>query len=464
MSFGHGTAICQVICLACTFLCTQLDSTEGFDSAASLVGSLLKGYPKYTRPVRNSTTITNVTHRVWPIQILDVDERNQILTMKVWLRLGWTDEFMVWDPSDYGGLDTVIIPVKELWQPDITLYGSVSREFDRHLDTDAVIFHDGIVSAPQPIIYETTCAIDATYFPFDEQACELKFGSWSYDDTAIDMVAAHDAGDTKMYIRNGEWELIGIFAERNEEIHCCPDPFIDVTYTVQIRRRSLFYIFNLVLPAVLLFILVLVGFYLPSDCGERMTLFVTSMLALMVFLTLVSDYMPPTSESTPYLQSYLITTIGLVAVSSILTAFTVNMHFQPHGCPPVPRWMRLLVFKYLASFVFMSVGTRKYLNQSAADGQIDTFNIYKKDDDKCTCQGSTANVNATESNGNSDHATKSCVHKALALVNDSTIHEDRVHEWQAAAKVIDRVFLLGYAVIFFCLSTGILSYLFFKSH
>jgi hypothetical protein len=31
-----------------------------------------------------------------------------------------------------------------------------------------------------PGIFKSTCKIDITWFPFDDQKCELKFGSWTY--------------------------------------------------------------------------------------------------------------------------------------------------------------------------------------------------------------------------------------------------------------------------------------------
>jgi len=50
---------------------------------------------------------------------------------------------------------------------------------------------------------------DITWFPFDNQLCPLKFGSWTYDSSGIDLQKQNDSGDMSDFIANGEWELLG---------------------------------------------------------------------------------------------------------------------------------------------------------------------------------------------------------------------------------------------------------------
>ena len=53
---------------------------------------------------------------------------------------------------------------------------------------------------------------------------------------------------------------------------CCPEPYVDITFTVHIRRRTLYYFFNLIVPCVLISSMALLGFPLPPDSGEKLTL------------------------------------------------------------------------------------------------------------------------------------------------------------------------------------------------
>ena len=42
-------------------------------------------------------------------QIIDLDEKNQILTSNVWLDLTWKDAYMMWNISDYNNITVITI-------------------------------------------------------------------------------------------------------------------------------------------------------------------------------------------------------------------------------------------------------------------------------------------------------------------------------------------------------------------
>lgn len=58
---------------------------------------------------------------------------------------------------------------------------SADGNFEVTLSTKATVYHNGLVEWKPPAIYKSSCEIDVEYFPFDEQTCVMKFGSWTYD-------------------------------------------------------------------------------------------------------------------------------------------------------------------------------------------------------------------------------------------------------------------------------------------
>ncbi|XP_010781549.1 CHRNA7-FAM7A fusion protein-like [Notothenia coriiceps] len=124
---------------------------------------------------------------------------------------------------------------------------------------------------PTPGIFKSTCYIDVRWFPFDVQRCDLKFGSWTYGGWSLDLKMVE--ADITGYIANGEWDLVGVPGRKNERFYdCCEEPYPDVTFTVVMRRRTLYYGLNLLIPCVLISTLALLVFLLPADSGEKISL------------------------------------------------------------------------------------------------------------------------------------------------------------------------------------------------
>ena len=111
--------------------------------------------------------------------------------------------------------------------------------------------------------------------------------------------------DLSNYVTNGEWELVSISIERNVVYyHCCPEPFPDVTFIIHIRRRIIYYIYNVIFPCVMMSTLTLLVFCLPPDSGEKITLGITVLLAFSVFLLRMGEDLPETSEFIPLLGRF----------------------------------------------------------------------------------------------------------------------------------------------------------------
>ena len=56
-------------------------------------------------------------------------------------------------------------------------------------------------------MFKTMCQIDITYYPFDEQKCDLVFGAWSYYTTKMNLTTESTAVTMDSFETNGEWDV-----------------------------------------------------------------------------------------------------------------------------------------------------------------------------------------------------------------------------------------------------------------
>uniref|UniRef100_A0A3Q1BQW9 Cholinergic receptor nicotinic alpha 9 subunit n=1 Tax=Amphiprion ocellaris TaxID=80972 RepID=A0A3Q1BQW9_AMPOC len=345
----------SIICLA-MLLPEVVHSAQGH-YAQKLLNDLMENYSSALRPVEDTDRALNVTLQITLSQIKDMDERNQVLIAYLWIRQTWYDAYLKWNKDDYDGLDVIQIPSSLVWRPDLVLYNKADDDFSGPMDTNVRLRYDGEITWDAPAITKSSCVVDVSYFPFDSQECNLTFGSWTYNGNQVDIIMGMDSGDLSDFVENVEWECHGMPATKNVIMYgCCSDPYPDITYTVLLQRRSSFYIFNLLLPCFLISFLAPLGFYLPADSGEKVSLGVTVLLALTVFQLMVAESMPP-SESVPLIGKYYIATMTMVTASTALTIFIMNIHFCGAEAKPVPRWAKVLIIDYMSKiFCVYEVG------------------------------------------------------------------------------------------------------------
>uniref|UniRef100_A0A3B4TC36 Cholinergic receptor nicotinic alpha 9 subunit n=1 Tax=Seriola dumerili TaxID=41447 RepID=A0A3B4TC36_SERDU len=347
---------CSIINLKMTddlvSLSSVVHSAQGH-YAQKLLNDLMENYSSALRPVEDTDRALNVTLQITLSQIKDMDERNQVLIAYLWIRQTWYDAYLRWNKEDYDGLDVIHIPSSLVWRPDLVLYNKADDDFSGPMDTNVRLRYNGEITWDAPAITKSSCVVDVSYFPFDSQECNLTFGSWTYNGHQVDIIMGRDSGDLSDFVENVEWECHGMPATKNVIMYgCCSDPYPDITYTVLLQRRSSFYIFNLLLPCFLISFLAPLGFYLPADSGEKVSLGVTVLLALTVFQLMVAESMPP-SESVPLIGKYYIATMTMVTASTALTIFIMNIHFCGAEAKPVPHWAKVLIIDYMSKIFFV---------------------------------------------------------------------------------------------------------------
>nr|XP_056722011.1 CHRNA7-FAM7A fusion protein [Euleptes europaea] len=458
-----------------------------------LYKELLKNYNPLERPVGNDSQPLTVSFGLSLMQIMDVDEKNQVLTTNIWLHMYWTDYYLQWNVSDYPGVKNVRFPDGQIWKPDILLYNSADERFDATFHTNVLVNSSGYCQYLPPGIFKSSCEIDVRWFPFDVQKCKLKFGSWTYGGWSLDLQMQE--ADISGYISNGEWDLVGVPGKRTESFYdCCKEPYPDVTFTVTMRRRTLYYGLNLLIPCVLISALALLVFLLPADSGEKISLGITVLLSLTVFMLLVAEIMPATSDSVPLIAQYFASTMIIVGLSVVVTVIVLQYHHHDPDGGKMPKWTRIILLNWCAWFLRMkrpgedkvrpacqhkrrcslsSVEMNTVSGQQSSNGNMLYIGFRGLEGVHCTpttdsgviCGRMTCSTPDEDNLLHSGHPSETdpdltkILEEVRYIANrfrDQDEAEAICNEWKFAASVVDRLCLMAFSVFTIICTIGIL--------
>ncbi|XP_048583122.1 neuronal acetylcholine receptor subunit alpha-10 isoform X2 [Nematostella vectensis] len=311
-------------------------------------------------PRVNESVPVDVEFKFTLINIKDVNAKEQFITVYGWVRQRWTDPFLCWNESKFDDTRELVVDPQQIWVPDILLYNNVDAQDHTAggrttYTTDVTLSSEGVATWSSPAIFKCVCNINVIYFPFDEQFCHLKFGSWSLDSSKIRLVNWHLNGKSTSYVKNGEWELLDISSTRNT-VEYDTVSFDDITVTIHIGRNFFNYCVNLIIPCALISCMIFLGFILPPESGERIGLSITVLLAMTVFQQLTSQIFP--SFDFPLLGQYYFATSVELSLALGASALVINFSFRK--TTRMSPFMRRLLLVWLAKVV----GLRDTVNKS----------------------------------------------------------------------------------------------------
>ncbi|XP_071487249.1 uncharacterized protein [Diadema antillarum] len=304
-----------------------------------LLSQLLDNYgPRSVRPVRERSDIVDISFRLLPRELIKFDEGQQTVQISASVRMIWRDEKMTWDPEEFGGVDIVMVKGPDVWLPDIALYENVVKDFISYSDTYIHVSSNGSMDWYVLVVMTAACPVDITYFPYDVQKCHMQIGPWTLAANQVDFHISTEADSTYIaFQQNGVWSLEKTLSENGFYNRSRNYPII--RYTLCLRRESGFYTRTIIVPSIFLTSLMALGCWLHPASGEKVTLAVSNLLALILFQQLVSDRMPPSGKSTSILVNFFITMIALSCTEVLCAIIVLRVHHMG-GHHPLPSWVR----------------------------------------------------------------------------------------------------------------------------
>ncbi|KAK3755631.1 hypothetical protein QZH41_017620 [Actinostola sp. cb2023] len=336
---------------------------------------LLSNYDRVVRPQqrKGNNVPVIVKFGLKLNRLIKVDIKSEVFIVDTWVIMNWNNSFFSWDKTKYGGTDRIRFEPTEIWFPDISLYNNADPDTPRAGGPSVFVSNVEVQSTglniwSGPYTFVASCDMTLNSWPFDDQECSLRFGSFTYPAHLLKIttfqtksskgvkypVSAVMRAFLYLFLKleflfpdnfqeSGNWDLnsdLKIELKDADFGNCCPYKFSEIAYTIKIQRKFQYHMFYMVSPCLVLAMLTLLSFWIPSESGERVGFVTTLLLGMMVFLLIVPDSLPESSQSIPLLGILMMATMVMIGMALLGTVFVLRCY---HATGTPPRYLRCLV-------------------------------------------------------------------------------------------------------------------------
>ncbi|XP_060063540.1 neuronal acetylcholine receptor subunit beta-3-like [Ylistrum balloti] len=374
------------------------------------------------------------------MSINDLDELSGTITLTVIFHSIWKEERFTWNPELLGGLKSLTLPQESVWLPEMVL--TTAADDTVHISTKGNfkvrVDFTGLMNWWRIGIIKSACVADVTYFPYDFQKCHVVLSPFGYQTEEISIVAIRDTISFDHFSNNGQWKV----KSSSVKVNSLPmtkdkieDSVVFANFTLEIERKSLYFVVSVIIPIALLALLNPCVFALPIESGERVSFAITVLLSFAVFESMVSDYMPQGSDPMSLLSLFLVITL---LNSTLITITTILLHAMYHkdDTDAVPEWL---------------VQMHLFIRQCTPSRKINP--AYPRPEDKETI----SEMSDSDRKSQYGHTEKS-ESKMATSINDvdtgmRSASEDSAINWRQITETFDRIFLVVFLLFnfLFCL-------------
>ncbi|KAJ6642742.1 Acetylcholine receptor subunit beta-like 1 [Pseudolycoriella hygida] len=289
---------CEYFYIFVTIIST---SVIGNDRLNELYSKILTNH-NYLVPPSSSNISVSVNLELGNLQ--KIDTRNQEMTFTAIMNLKWNDSSLLWNRKEFPHVNRVAVSSERIWTPDILIFNSNSKDIQNSRG-DLFISADGQVHWPIFGHFKTSCTIDVTYYPFDQQVCIIKIGSV---DRTVQVDYSEDSINLDQFYFSVYWDVINCPAYRNVyKTHDDEYPVeTDVTYYLIIKRRTSW--LSEVYPS-LAFSLISIIPAIVTRPLEKLILLVFCIAGLFALHIDTMNKLPHTSLATSLASKYIVTLI-----------------------------------------------------------------------------------------------------------------------------------------------------------
>ena len=264
---------------------------------------------EFNDEINNNTNADAIHVRVFliPVEVLSIDPETQILEISSYVTLLWNELGLAWDPAEYNNITMIEFPVSDIWFPKLSVVNAVK---DNNLIPPQFSYlsinFNGYIILSLAVNIKTSCQLDLTIFPFDEQQCDIIFHTNSMLRINLIPHLADSQSILRSFTAGGEWELKNLF--NTLEVHQLSYYRTKVTVIQSrliLKRKISYYLFNVLGPMILFTLMNCLVFIIPPESGEKVSFLVSIFISNAVFTEFLSGVMPRSIDTKVRFFTYI---------------------------------------------------------------------------------------------------------------------------------------------------------------
>ena len=267
--------------------------------------------------------------------IVDISETKQQITLETSLKLYWKDKNIKInkDVTQFDGrargMDYILVDpnfVKEIWMPDIFIDQSINIRVPNFYTKPASlrVYNNSLIRYSSRFNFDVACPMEFSKYPVDDQTCIVKFESFSYKTSQLNMT--WHPSEKVHNIPNVE------LAQFKYHIHREPyatkeylEPYAGLLFRIHLVRQIDFHLGQTFGPSIVFVILGYMVLFLPAEAVPgRIALGMMTFLTLTTMNSSVRNSLPQVSYMT-FMDIWVITCLLFVFFTNMVSIIEIVM-------------------------------------------------------------------------------------------------------------------------------------------
>lgn len=312
---------------------------------------LFQNYNPQNRPLLNFNESVTTTFGVEVISLEEFDQVGEKVKFNFQMKFSWYDEFIRWNRSQYN-FNYLNIKPELIWRPDLELYNSANKPEKINGEGFLKVWYSGQVYWNIPIMYDYSCPLSLSDFPFDTQKCIMTFGSWKQSQNYLNISThrlnlpnslVHYKTKKKKVMnpivlfppvkfnnfKHNEWNILRMeYLNKNLEYLCCPGELWTITEISIIMER---HYHKYMVVIIMTFFITCSSLVVSSILVERYirTYLLVFIPLSIIWLQLYISSKIPVIEYSTKMENFIQVSFYICMISTIYSGIMYNIAIKP---------------------------------------------------------------------------------------------------------------------------------------